>query len=131
MQNKILKIACLLAAMAVILGAFAAHGLKAKLSEDQIQVFQTGVRYQFYHTFGIFVAAILMIHKESKWLKRAAWAFVTGIILFSGSLFLLSCRDWLGISNWNWLGPITPLGGLAFILGWVFMFFGIPDSKNP
>ncbi len=131
MTKRLLKTACILAALAVLLGAFAAHGLKTKISDDQIQVFQTGVKYQFYHTFGLFIVALIMIRKENPWLNRAAWAFLIGIILFSGSLYLLSCREWLGIEHWTWLGPVTPIGGISFTLGWLFTLLGIPsDTKN-
>ena len=123
MARIFLQIGSIAALLAVALGAFAAHGLQDKISHDQITVFQTGVRYQFYHAFGIFIVAILLQKSENIWLKRAAWCFVTGIILFSGSLYLLSCRDWLQIAHWKWLGPITPLGGLFFIAGWACLFF--------
>ena len=130
MQDNLFRTACTMAALSVALGAFAAHGLKAKISIDQLQIFQTGVRYQFYHTFGIFMVALLMLYKEGKWLKRSAWAFIIGIILFSGSLYLLACRDWLGISDWTWLGPLTPIGGISFILGWIFLFLSVPNLRK-
>lgn len=130
MAVKFLKIASLSAFLAVALGAFAAHGLQAKISAEQITVFQTGVRYQFYHTFGIFVVALLLQKGENPWLKRAAWSFVAGIFLFSGSLYLLSCRDWLQLANWKWLGPITPVGGLFFLAGWALLFLAAFKSNS-
>jgi uncharacterized membrane protein YgdD (TMEM256/DUF423 family) len=130
MARKFLQIASLAALLAVVLGAFAAHGLQSKISPDQITVFQTGVRYQFYHAFGIFITAILMHKSESIWLKRASWSFLLGIVLFSGSLYLLSCRDWLQLSNWKWLGPITPIGGIFFIFGWGSLFLASFKSND-
>ena len=130
MASKFIQIGSIMAFLAVILGAFAAHGLENKIEVEQITVFQTGVRYQFYHAFGIFIAAILSSKGKNVWLQRAAWCFVIGIILFSGSLYLLSTRELLGITNWKWLGPITPIGGTFFIIGWAFMFFASIKSKN-
>ncbi len=130
MARKFLQIASIVALMAVVLGAFAAHGLQSKISSNQITVFQTGVRYQFYHAFGIFITAILMHKSDNIWLKRAAWSFVLGIILFSGSLYLLSCREWLHLTSWKWLGPITPIGGVFFIIGWASLFLASFKSSN-
>ncbi len=118
MDNRFFRIAGISAFLAVALGAFAAHGLQSKIAPEQIEIFQTGVRYQFYHTFGIFIAALLLQKNENMWLKRTAWSFVLGILLFSGSLYLLSCREWLQLENWKWLGPVTPIGGLFFLGGW-------------
>lgn len=130
MANKFLQIGSIAALLAVVLGAFAAHGLQSKISPDQITVFQTGVRYHFFHTFGIFIIALLLQKKENPWLTKAAWSFVLGIILFSGSLYILSCREWLGLVNWKWLGPVTPIGGLFFIIGWAFLFLANFKQKN-
>jgi uncharacterized membrane protein YgdD (TMEM256/DUF423 family) len=130
MARKFLQIGSITALLAVVLGAFAAHGLQDKISPDQITVFQTGVRYQFYHTFGIFIVALLLQKSENIWLKRAAWSFVLGIVLFSGSLYLLSCREWLHLTNWKWLGPITPIGGVFFIIGWALLFRSLTKSTD-
>ena len=130
MARKFLQIGSIAALLAVVLGAFAAHSLQDKISPDQIITFQTGVRYQFYHAFGIFITALLLNKGEIKWFNRAAWCFVFGIIFFSGSLYLLSCRDWLQLTNWKWLGPITPIGGLFFILGWASLFLATFKLKT-
>ncbi len=130
MARKFIQIASLTALLGVVLGAFAAHGLQDKISADQISVFQTGVRYQFYHSFGIFITALLLQKNENVWIKRAAWSFILGIILFSGSLYLLSCRELLHLTSWKWLGPITPIGGVFFIIGWAFVFLSTFKSKN-
>lgn len=115
----------IVAMAAVALGAFGAHGLKESLSPERLEIFHTGVRYQFYHAFALlFLGLWAKSSPENKMLSRAGIAFFIGIVLFSGSLYILSIRD---LVNWpvNWLGPITPLGGVSFIVGWVFVLLGI------
>lgn len=120
--KKLIQIASLSAAFAVILGAFAAHGLQNLIEAKQISTFQTGVRYHFYHTFALFIIAILIHIQPHRLLSRAALFFILGILCFSGSLYLLACREVLGIVSWTWLGPITPIGGTFFIIGWILVF---------
>lgn len=108
----------ILGVIAVILGAFGAHALKAVLTEAQLSTFQVGIRYHFLHTLAIFGVAILSKNNDSKRLNLAISFFIIGIILFSGSIYLLACKDILGIESWKFLGPITPIGGTFFILGW-------------
>lgn len=100
-------------ALGVILGAFGAHALKATLSEAQLQTWQTAVQYQFIHVLALMMCAILIRQwGASVALSSAVVAFAVGILFFSGSLY------WLALGGPRWLGPITPLGGLAFIIGW-------------
>lgn len=106
-------------ATAVILGAFGAHFLKERLSTAVLQTYQTGVEYHFYHTAALGLTLLLHLYHRSPWLSRAFWAFVVGILLFSGSLYILSTRDLLGITSYKWLGPLTPIGGVCFIFGWI------------
>ena len=113
MQKIFLTIAGLSGALAVILGAFGAHALKTKLSPDQLQTFETGVRYQMYHTFALIAVALLLERYSNNLLNYSGYLFIIGIILFSGSLYLLA------IAGWTWLGPVTPFGGLSFIIGWI------------
>lgn len=120
--KTLIQIASLFAAFAVILGAFAAHGLQNLIEAKQISTFQTGVRYHFYHTFALFIVAILSHMQPHRLLGRAALFFMLGILCFSGSLYLLACREVLGIASWTWLGPITPIGGTFFIIGWILVF---------
>ena len=115
----------LAAAIAVLLGAFGAHALKDKLEPAQLQVFETGVRYQFYHAFALIVVALLSERFNSSLLNSSGYLFITGIIFFSGSLYLLSAKNLLGIENWKFLGPITPLGGLCFIVAWSFVAISV------
>ena len=119
----------LAALLAVIIGAFGAHGLKAVLDPAQLNTFEIGVRYQFYHSLAMLVAGILYFHIPKKSILMGGCFFLLGILLFSGSLYLLACREVLGISSWTFLGPLTPVGGVFFILGWGMMAFGIGTSK--
>lgn len=99
--------------LSVALGAFAAHGLKGKLSDNMLANFQTGAQYQMYHSLALVIIAILVkVLGTSTLLTVAGWLFVVGIVLFSGSLYALS------LSGIRKLGAITPLGGLAFLAGW-------------
>ncbi len=100
--------------LAVALGAFGAHALKARLTPDLLTTFETGVRYQMYHALALLAVALTMTHAPAASLLSAAgWLFVIGTLLFSGSLYLLS------FTRRRWLGAVTPFGGLAFIAGWV------------
>ena len=100
-----------------MLGAFGAHGLRTRLSPEMMAVFETGVRYHMYHALAI-LAVGLIIPTMGGWLIRTAgWAFAAGIVLFSGSLYALALT---GVTT---LGMITPLGGLAFLIGWAFLVF--------
>jgi uncharacterized membrane protein YgdD (TMEM256/DUF423 family) len=126
MNKNFISIAALLGALSVALGAFAAHKLKDILPADGVATFETGVRYQFYHTFALLITGILSEKFPNKWIHRAGNCFITGIILFSGSLYVLTVlriTETTGLNNI--VGIITPSGGLFFIIGWLFLFFGI------
>jgi len=103
-------------AIAVGLGAFGTHGLQGRLSAGALETYETAVRYQFYHTFGLLAVVVALTRwPASKLAGVAGWLFVAGIVLFSGSLYLLA------MSGVTWLGAITPLGGVAFITGWILL----------
>ena len=111
------------AAIAVILGAFGAHALKAVLPLDRLQIFETGVRYQIIHSIALIVLSLNLTKYEvatfaSKWMHRAALFMTIGIVLFSGSLYIISTSSILPFSVGPWMGPITPIGGIFFIIGW-------------
>ncbi len=110
-----LSIGAVSGALGVMLGAFGAHGLKEKLSEKMLANWMTGVEYHFYHTFAILAVGLLAMHVQSKSLSSSGWAFVAGIAIFSGSLYVMALT---GVTK---LGMITPIGGLAFIVGWVLL----------
>lgn len=121
-QKKAIFIASLLGALAVILGAFGAHSLKAVLSETQLGAYKTGNTYHFFHVLAMLSAGFLWVNTQHRFAKAAFWTFLIGIICFSGSLYLLSCKDLLGLGAFQKvLGPITPIGGLFFIIAWVLM----------
>ena len=119
MNRNFLMAGALLAAVAVICGAFGAHFLKTKLTAESLQTFETAVRYQFYHAFALLAAGILYASFPGKLLKWAGYLFISGIILFSGSLYVLC-----GLSAMKWIGAITPIGGLCFIAGWILLAAG-------
>ena len=121
-----ISLASFFAGTAVILGAFGAHALKGKINVQQLQVFETGVKYQFYHALALLALGILADKLNSPALTYSAWFFTAGILLFSGSLYLLSTIDINGMAGIkSILGPITPLGGLLFILGWISLFIAV------
>lgn len=118
MNRQIIITASILGMLAVIAGAFAAHGLKPLLTPAQLEIWHTGVQYQFYHVFALLFLSTFA-YSANNLARTAYYMFTLGIILFSGSLYLLACRDLLG---WHGIvatvGPVTPLGGLFFIAGW-------------
>ena len=108
-----LILGCIAALLAVALGAFGAHGLKARLTPELMAVYRTGVEYQFYHALGMILIGLAAFHlPESARLRLAGWTMLAGIVLFCGSLYLLS------LTGLGWLGAITPAGGVAFIAAW-------------
>ena len=116
MSKLFLVLGSINAATAVTMGAFGAHSLKTKISEDMLSLFQTAVQYHFYHSLGLLIVGLLTIYfKPEKYLKISGWMMFIGIILFSGSLYILST------TNTRWLGMITPFGGIAFIISWVYI----------
>ena len=129
MHKTFLSIGALIGALAVGLGAFGAHGLKKIVDADSVAAFQTGVQYQMYHALALLVTAILFEKFPNKWIKWAGAGFIIGIILFSGSLYLITVLKAAGQLVPKAIGIITPFGGLAFITGWLFLFWGI-RKKN-
>ena len=121
MHRRLLKAGAACAAISVILGAFAAHALKSRLSPDSLNIFDTAVHYQFYHGIAILLTGIL--YKEFP-VRLTFWAgrfFIWGTILFSGSLYLLTYLKHIGKKEFFWIGAITPFGGAAFIAGWILL----------
>lgn len=131
MHKSFLIVAATLCGLAVILGAFGAHALKATLPEEALSTFETGVRYHFYHSFALLATGILYERFRNKWMSRAGYAFMIGIVLFSGSLYLitlLKASDTVGLTG---VGIITPFGGLLFIAGWICLIAGIITRQQP
>lgn len=120
MSRFLISSGALGAALSVILGAFAAHALKSRMPPETLATFQTGVQYQFYHSLGaILIGIIVQFTRASALLTAAGWLMLVGMLLFSGSLYLIS---FTGIRS---LGLITPVGGMAFIAAWLLLAFGI------
>lgn len=123
MDRKILILGLTFAALSVLLGAFGAHALKSMVTEDKLQIFETGVRYQFMHAMALITLAIYckqrnLSIKEQKRIGWAAHFFIAGTLLFSGSLYLLTLLSASNHPLIRFIGPITPIGGLSFMLGW-------------
>ena len=117
MDRTFLLVGAVAAFLAVTLGAFGAHGLRGRLSPEMLAVFETGVRYHMYHALALILVALVM-GRISGWLiQTAGWCFVAGIVLFSGSLYALA------LSGVTILGAVTPIGGLAFLVGWACLAF--------
>ncbi|MDZ7719854.1 MAG: DUF423 domain-containing protein [Balneolaceae bacterium] len=106
-------------ALAVVFGAFGAHIVEGMLTPQRFEVYQTAVQYHFYHALGLLIVGTVSYHINNKWMKWSGYSLIAGILIFSGSLYLLTLLD-IG-----WLGAITPIGGVAFILGWIFLFIAV------
>jgi uncharacterized membrane protein YgdD (TMEM256/DUF423 family) len=125
-MNKYIKIGAFAAMLSVVFGAFGAHLLEGRLTSDELDIYQTGVHYHMFHAVGILLIALLIDRLPSQ--KLAIWAarlLIVGIVLFSGSLYALA------LSGVKVLGAITPLGGVAFIAGWICMALSARTAKKP
>lgn len=113
MAKLFITLSSISAMLAVTFGAFGAHALKGKLDDYALGVFETAVQYHFYHSLALLAVGVIALSQpQTTMLKSSGWLFVIGIVIFSGSLYLL------GMTGQRWLGAVTPLGGLAFIAGW-------------
>ena len=120
MKNRTILISgAIFMALGVLLGAFGAHALKTRLTPEMMQIYQIGVEYQFYHAMGLLFTGIIGFQINSKWVSRSAIFLGIGIILFSGSLYLIA------LSGIKAIGAITPIGGLLFIAGWISLAIGV------
>ena len=127
MNQKIIGAAAILGAIAIILGAFGAHGLKKNISIEQLQTFETGVRYQMYHVlFLLFIASTNYLENSQK--KLIFILVLLGILLFSGSIYLLATASVTNLKT-RLLGPLTPIGGLFLIASWLLLFYYILIKK--
>jgi uncharacterized membrane protein YgdD (TMEM256/DUF423 family) len=113
MKSIWFSVGAIAGALGVTLGAFGAHALKSRVTEDLLAVFEVGVRYQMYHAFALLAVAWAATRWPGNWVNASGWLFTIGILVFSGSLYLMT------LSGARWLGAITPIGGLCFILGWI------------
>ncbi len=119
MERLFFLVGSISALIAVVLGAFGAHGLKGRLTPEMLNAFEVGVRYQMYHALALLAAAWALSRWPRAEVTVAGWLFVAGTIIFSGSLYLLS------LTGVRWIGAITPIGGMAFLLGWLSLVWGV------
>ena len=131
MHKGFLVAGAIFSGLAVALGAFGAHGLEKLTSDEKIlHGYQTGVQYQVYHGLALLLTGILFEKLPNRWIKWAGSSFIAGIILFSGSLYLLTFIKIQGNTSAGIVGPVTPLGGIFFIAGWAFLLAGF-ITKRP
>ena len=121
MHRRFLIAASLLSCLAVILGAFGAHGLRKFVPLESLSAFETGVRYQFYHSIALLIAGFAGQWFSDRWTKYAGYFFIAGMVLFSGSLYALTLLKATNTVGLNGIGILTPIGGLFFIAGWLAM----------
>jgi uncharacterized membrane protein YgdD (TMEM256/DUF423 family) len=114
----------LFALLGVALGAFGAHGLEGRLPASDLAIFETAVRYQMYHALALVLVAVLMTRTGPSFAAAAGWAFVVGILLFSGSLYLML------LTGQRWLGAVTPLGGISFLVGWAALAWSFVQTRG-
>ncbi len=122
MVRTFLIVAAISGFLAVVFGAFGSHGLQGNIAERLFSAYKTGVDYQFYHTLALLCVALLLLWKPLPQLQWAGYFFIAGIVLFSGSLYLMA------LGGPKWLGPITPVGGVCFMLGWLSVLLGISKA---
>lgn len=124
MPRIFLMLGAINAFLCVAFGAFGAHGLKQKLSVDMLTVYQTGVQYHFYHSLGLIVVGLVLLHfPKSRYILLSGWLMLAGIVLFSASLYALS------LTEIRALGAITPFGGIAFLSAWLLLAYGVKTTK--
>lgn len=126
MHKRLLVSAAVFGGLAVALGAFGAHGLEKMTTDERIlHGYQTGVQYQMYHALALLAIGFGYSQLQPNWMRWASVAFVSGILLFSGSLYLLTFLKINGSHAIRYIGPLTPFGGLCFILGWLFLLIAV------
>ena len=123
MSSLFVVIGALSGFLAVAFGAFGAHGLRERLSPDMLAIFEVGVRYQMYHALALIGVGLALERWPSAALPAAGWSFVAGTVVFSGSLYVLT------LTGVRWLGAITPLGGVAFLIGWALLAWAVWSAR--
>ena len=117
--QRFLALGSILAGLGVAAGAFGAHALKDILDPPMLQVFETATRYVMYHAFGLCIVSWAIDRYPEQRLEKSGWLFLIGILLFSGSLYVVS------LAGIRWMGAVTPIGGLAFMTGWLLLAWGV------
>jgi uncharacterized membrane protein YgdD (TMEM256/DUF423 family) len=130
MHKRFLTAGAIFGGLGVALGAFGAHGLEKLTTDEKIlHGYQTGVQYQLYHALALLATAFIFEKLSNRWIKWAGNCFIAGILLFSGSLYLLTLLKIQKSSGINIIGPVTPLGGLFFIAGWACLLVGVISQR--
>jgi uncharacterized membrane protein YgdD (TMEM256/DUF423 family) len=129
MRNKFIIIGSFFALTATIAGALGAHALKNIIPPSSLESFKTGVEYQMYHAIALIFTGILMYQNDKKKIRWVGYFFIAGIFFFSGSIYALSTSRVTGI-DFSFLGPVTPIGGLLFMTGWILIIFNFIKNKN-
>ena len=124
MGKNIIASAAALLILAVAVGAFGAHALETKIPDDLLAVYRTGVEYHFYHALGLLLTGVIALLRPSSMIRWSAILLVTGIVLFSGSLYIMA------MTGMRWLGAVTPVGGLSFIGGWALLLLAFLKDKK-
>jgi uncharacterized membrane protein YgdD (TMEM256/DUF423 family) len=124
MSRNFILIGAVFAALSVAAGAFGAHSLKAIIPAEMLTVFETAARYQMYHALALLIVGGMASHVPERDIRIAGWCFVTGIVLFSGSLYIVA------LTGTRWVGAITPLGGAAFLAGWIALAWNLWQKKG-
>ena len=130
MHKGYIRTAAFLGALSVMLGAFAAHGLKQVANDQTLSIFETGTRYQFYHVFALALAALLYRTYPNRLISASGILFILGIIFFSGSLYIYTYKLIFNIASLDWIVFLTPIGGVFFIAGWLCLSLGIKGGKK-
>jgi uncharacterized membrane protein YgdD (TMEM256/DUF423 family) len=132
MHRKIYFAAAIFGVLAVAIGAFGSHLLKSRLSDANFAVFQTGVQYHFYHVFALLITGLFYRNYKHNFFNYAATCFGVGILFFSFSLYIMKLTTLTSDGEEKWLGYLTPLGGVLFIIGWVFIaIYFIKEREKP
>ena len=118
-SQRFLVLGSILAGSGVAAGAFGAHALKEILDPPMLQVFETATRYVMYHAFGLCIVSLAIDRYHDQGLEKSGWFFIAGMLLFSGSLYVVS------LAGIRWMGAVTPIGGLAFMIGWLLLGWGV------
>jgi len=124
MSRKFVLLGVVFAGLSVAAGAFGAHSLKSVISADRLVVFETAARYQMYHALALLMVGGMLSHIPERGLRVAGWCFVAGILLFCGSLYVIA------FTGTRWVGAITPLGGAAFLVGWLVLAWNLWQKKE-
>jgi uncharacterized membrane protein YgdD (TMEM256/DUF423 family) len=128
MHRLFFKAAAFFAALSILLGAFGAHAIKDFVSPEDLNTGKTGILYQMFHSSAIFIVGMMYRHYPNKKMLWAAYFFIAGIILFSGSLYAIVLLRSAGVEINSFIAILTPLGGISFILGWLCIFWGVPSD---